>query len=99
MKLAIFFFTALLFNSFAALPPEYQNSNDLKVMEDWLHLPENEMILSNLKSISLENYSIIYSSPNQGEDCQILFKRKVVNHPPGWVGPAAKLEFDKKTCE
>ncbi len=99
MKLALFFFSAMLISSFAALPPQYQNSNDLKVMVDWLHLPENEMVLSDLKSISLENYSIIYSNPHQGEDCQILFKRKVVDHPRGWVGPAAKLEFYKNICK
>jgi hypothetical protein len=100
MKLALFFFTAILFNTFAALPPQYQNSNDLEVMVDWLHLPENEMVLSDLKSITLEpSYSIFYFNPNHGEDCQILFKRKEVNHPRGWVGPASKLEFYKNTCE
>lgn len=99
LKLVLFFVMVQSLNAFAALPPQFQNSKDLGTMMDWLNLPENEVVLSHVKTISLENYSITYLNPNQEGTCEVLFKREEVSRPRGWAGPASGLIFNKIACE
>ena len=77
--------------SFAALPPEYQNIKDLKVIVNYIE--DNEKILSTLESIDFENFTVRY---NNG--CIATFGRKHTPKPEGWVGPADPLEFKTTSC-
>ncbi len=78
--------------SFAALPPEYQNEKDLKVMIDFTL--KHSKVISNLKKIDLESKTIFFDA-----DCYAVFGRKHSKKPEGWVGPADPLEFKKSNCE
>lgn len=77
--------------SLAALPPRAQNAKDLDVMVAFIK--SHERVMATLDAIDLRSYTIHY----QGE-CQATFGRKLSIRPPGWVGPAAPLEFKHATC-
>ena len=77
--------------SHAALPPQYQNLKDLKVMVNFIE--KNQTILSTLESIDFEKYTVHY---NNG--CVVKFGRKHSPKPLGWVGPADPLEFKSTSC-
>lgn len=77
--------------AYAALPPRYQNMRDLDLMVNFIS--EHKLILSTLKSIDFENYTIHYKN-----GCRAIFGRKETPKPPGWVGPADPLEFKRSTC-
>lgn len=78
--------------SLAALPPEYQNENDLDIMVEFT--VEHSKVISSLKKIDFET-KIIYFA----DDCKAVFGRKHTKKPDGWVGPADPLEFKKSNCE
>ncbi|WP_300668445.1 hypothetical protein [Desulfoluna sp.] len=85
----VFFFCSG--TAMAALPPQYQNANDLDVMVAYIKAhPE---VAARLKSIDLKSYTIHF-----GEGGSVIFGRKKRVKPFGWVGPAAPLEFKKRTC-
>ncbi len=71
----------------AALPPQYQNVNDLDVMVDYIK--KHPEVASTLKSIELIEYTIYY-----GDGCKVVFNRKPSTKP----GPAAPLEFRESNC-
>ncbi len=77
---------------FAALPPRYQNMNDLNVMVDFIK--EHDRVMSSLKSIDLRR-KIVYF----GNGCQAIFERKRIRRRVGSVGPAAPLVFAHATCD
>jgi len=55
---------------------------------------QHPKVAQRLKSIDVQGYSILY-----GENCKAEFGRKLVLHLPGWVGPAAPLEFKRSNCD
>ncbi|MFZ5774235.1 MAG: hypothetical protein ACOY3Z_01950 [Thermodesulfobacteriota bacterium] len=77
--------------TYAALPPQYQNTKDLDVIVEFIK--QHERILATLESIDFENYTVHYSN-----GCVATFERKGLPKPPGWVGPADPLVFKKSTC-
>jgi hypothetical protein len=77
--------------SHAALPPQYQNLRDLKVIVNYIE--KNQAILSTLEFIDFEKYTVHY---NNG--CLATFGRKHTSKPEGWVGPADPLEFKNTSC-
>lgn len=77
--------------TYAALPPRYQNMKDLNVMINFI--TQHEQILSSLKSIDFQNYTVHYSG-----ECVASFEREYIPKPDGWVGPADPLVFKKSTC-
>ena len=77
---------------YAALPPKYKNSKDLGVIVEFIK--DHELILSTLKSIDFENYTVSY-----GNGCTAIFGRKEAPKPQGWVGPADRLEFKRSNCD
>ena len=89
----LFLFTFLcVIPAWAALAPQYQNAKDLDVMVAFVK--QHPEVASRLKRIDLDNYSVYY-----GDDCRAEFGRKRVIRMPGWVGPAAPLEFKRSSCE
>jgi len=86
-----FLYLVLISNAYAALPPQYQNTKDMDVMVDFVkHHP---VVAERLKSIDIHGFSIFY-----GGNCRAEFGRKAVFYLPGWVGPAAPLEFKRSNC-
>lgn len=78
--------------SLAALPPEYQNEKDLKVMINFIQ--EHENVISTLKSVDFSAKVIHF-----GDGCTAKFGRRHSAKPKRWVGPADPLEFKKSNCE
>lgn len=76
----------------AALPPDVQNTEDLDVMVEFVH--KHPRVAASLRSIDVHGYSVHF-----GDGCVAHFGRKLRIRPPGWVGPAAPLEFKRATCE
>lgn len=89
------FFWLLMFScaqfALAALPPRYQNIDDLNVIIEYIQ--EHPRIASTLESINLTEFTVYF---NNG--CKAVFGRKWTLKPPGWVGPADPLEFKKSDC-
>ncbi|WP_028862569.1 hypothetical protein [Psychromonas aquimarina] len=79
-------------NSPAALPPKYQNANDLDVIVGFIK--KHEKVITTLKSIDFEKFTVYFA-----EDCKAVFARKEIYRPSGWVGPADPLEFKFSTCD
>ena len=77
--------------AFAALPPRYQNEKDLDVMVRFVK--DHPRVLSALDFIDFKSFTIYYRP-----HCRAIFERKEMLRAPGWVGPAAPLEFEKSTC-
>jgi len=80
----------------AALPPQYQNPKDLKVMTSYIY--DNVDVLEGLKKINFWGKTIEFRTYDGGE-CIAIFKRKERQLPPGWVGPAADLIYSHTECE
>lgn len=76
----------------AALPPQFQNTKDLKVMVAFIEA--HPKISSSLESIDLKGFNVFYNG-----GCKASFSRKKRIMPKGWVGPAATLEFIQSTCD
>lgn len=76
----------------AALPPYAQTMRDLEDLTKYLDAHQG--VSARLEHIDLVNYTLKLRG-----GCQVHFKRKKVAHPPGWVGPASPLVFDRATCE
>lgn len=93
MKIAVFVLMLSIFSgsAFSALPPQYQNEKDLQVMLEYI--AQHQRVLSGLKAIDIENYIIHFDS-----ECYVVFGRKSIQRPDGWVGPAAPLEFQYSNC-
>ena len=74
---------------FAALPPQYQNANDLDVMVNYVK--QHPTVAAAIKSIDMGGYVIHF-----GEACTVQFARAASsdNRP----GPAAALEFKRANC-
>lgn len=88
--------TALLLSctaAHAALPPQYQNQKDLRVIFDYL--VEHDDVMASLRSIDMDNMIVHYGWQ---EHCQLRFKRKQVSRPEGWVGPAEDLIPGERVC-
>jgi len=77
--------------SSAALPPQYQNRNDLEVMLEFIRA--HPRVEAGLDAIDLSNYTIRY----QGT-CTARFERERIPKPRGWVGPADPLVFASADC-
>ncbi len=75
----------------AALPPQYQNMDDLNVMVQYVRT--HSTVAARLKSINLQEFTIHFD-----DSCMAQFGRKTIINPPGWVGPAAALEFKQINC-
>ena len=78
--------------AWAMLPPKYQNADDLSVMIGFIK--KHDRVMETLKSIDFANFSVYF-----GDDCKAVFGRKAVPKPPGWVGPADRLEFKSSNCD
>ncbi|MEN8218607.1 MAG: hypothetical protein ABFS56_20010 [Pseudomonadota bacterium] len=78
--------------AYAVLPPQYQNTNDLDVMVEFIE--KHPQVSSTLRSIDFADYIIYF-----GNDCKAVFGRKSTVKPQGWVGPAAPLEFLNSNCD
>jgi hypothetical protein len=93
----VFLTLILAFGSVAesALPPVYQNAKDLAVMVNFIE--NNEGVMEQLKVIDFENKKIHFGVFS-ADECTVAFKRKVVERPFGWVGPAAPLIHDYTLC-
>ena len=82
---------ALTSSASAALAPQYQNPKDMDVMIAFIK--QHPKVMSSLISIDFRLKTVTY-----GEDCVAKFARAQKPTPPGWVGPAAPLEFSSSTC-
>jgi hypothetical protein len=95
IKLFLVIFMANISFASAALPPLYQSTNDLADIANLLsELGDSGMMV---RSVDLINFTATMDSG--GKICQISFKRKVFRRPPGWAGPAEKLEIDLNNCK
>jgi hypothetical protein len=75
----------------AALAPQYQNAKDLDVMLAFIK--QHPKVMSTLISIDFRQRTVTF-----GEDCVAKFARAQKPTPPGFVGPAAPLEFSSSNC-
>ncbi len=73
----------------AALPPQYQNLNDLNVMVAFIE--QHDKVAAELRRIDLDTYTIHF-----GEACEAHFKRG--ESQSEIAGPAADLEYHSATC-
>lgn len=78
--------------SLAALPPEYQNEKDLKVMVKFIQ--EHEKVIATLKKLDFVGKNVYF-----GANCVAKFDRKHKPKPKRWVGSADPLEFKQANCE
>ena len=93
LKINTILLPALIFSAtaYAALPPHVQNQKDLKVMEAFVE--SYTKVSSTFVRIDLYTKEVHF-----GKNCVASFARKASFHLPGWVGPAADLEFKSATC-
>ena len=82
----------LMTQSYAALPPEYQNEKDLNVMVQYIN--KYSKVISTLQQIDFKTKTVYF-----GDNCWVKFARKEQHKPQGWVGPAAPLVFSKSNCK
>lgn len=75
----------------SAIPPRYQNLNDLEAMVAFIKL--HPRVAEGLRSIDARGFVVHY-----GGGCQAEFEREVIARPPGWAGPAAPLAFARSNC-
>lgn len=87
----LLFGAALTSSASAALAPQYQNPKDLDVLIAFIK--QHPKVMSSLISIDFRLKTVTYS-----EDCVAKFARAQKPTPPGWVGPAAPLEFSSSNC-
>ena len=85
-------FAMLSSHTLAALPPQYQNANDLDALVAFAK--QYPRVVGTLKSVDMQNHVIYFDA-----DCKAEFGRKKIERPPGWVGPAAPLEFVRSNCK
>ena len=83
---------ALVGQTSAALPPQYQNANDLDVMVAFVK--KHPRVAGTLKSIDMQNYIVRFDA-----DCKAEFERQKIERPPGWAGPAAPLVLARTSCK
>ena len=77
---------------YAALPPSVQDKIDEKTLRDFVNT--HPFVKHSLKYIDVQNHVIVYAN-----SCKAYFKRAEIDHPKGWVGPAAHLYFKESTCD
>ena len=75
----------------AALSPRVQNQNDIDVMQAFVK--SHKKVSSTFQRINIYAYEVYFA-----KECVAKFGRKKVFHLPGWVGPAATLEFKSSNC-
>ncbi len=78
--------------AWAALPPQYQNANDLDAMVAFVK--KHPRVAGSLKSIDMRQYVVHFDA-----DCKAEFGRQKIDRPLGWVGPAAPLVFLQSNCK
>ena len=76
----------------AALPPQYQNANDLNALVAFVK--KYPRVAGTIKSIDVQNHVVYFDV-----DCKAEFARQKIDRPPGWAGPAAPLEFVRSNCK
>lgn len=92
MKVMVVLVFALITQiAFSALPPNFQNTKDLDAMVAFSK--SHKKIMASLKSIDLTTHIIYF-----GNNCKVVFVRKIIHRDKGWAGPAAPLEFKYSTC-
>ena len=75
----------------AALPPEFQNAQDLEAMLSYVKAsPE---VMADLQAIDLLSKTVYY-----GDGCTAVFERLEIEKPAGWVGPADPLVLKEASC-
>ena len=74
----------------AALPPEYQNQDDLNVIIEFIK--EHPRVIGNLQRIEFAKFEVHFE-----KDCVLHFGRKALM-TGSMPGPAAPLEFKRSTC-
>ena len=79
----------LPFAAEAALPPRYQNLDDLRALVAFVE--GHPVVAESLRAIDLEHRTIHF-----GDGCRALFKRQPIEEPK--PGPAGPLLFDRGTC-
>ena len=92
MRILLLLFLFYAQTAVAALPPKYRHEADLDTMVNFIK--GHDHILETLKSIDFAHYTVFFDN-----DCKAIFARKKVDHPQGWVGPAAPLEFRSSNCD
>lgn len=77
----------------AALPPQYQNAEDLEVMVSYVQ--QHPEVISRLESIDFKSYTVYF-----GKGCKAVFGRKKSRLPDSLKppGPAEPLEFRETIC-
>jgi hypothetical protein len=75
----------------AAIPTQYQNSNDLNAMLSYVQA--SPTIMADLQAIDLVSQTVFY-----GEGCTAVFERLVIEKPAGWVGPSDPLVIKEDSC-
>ena len=75
-----------------ALPPHFQNMKDLEVMVRFIE--EHPKVARQLKSIDFKAKRIYFD-----KEGSVDFGRERIKREPGWVGPAAPLQFIKASGE
>ena len=85
-------FVVLAGQANAALPPQYQNANDLDVMVSFIK--KYARVSSTLRSIDMQTYTVRFDA-----DCKAEFERQKIERPPGWAGPAAPLVLARTSCK
>ncbi|WP_152554067.1 hypothetical protein [Endozoicomonas elysicola] len=76
-----------------ALPPKYQNINDVKAMLEVVE--SNDLMASGLQSINLDEYVVYFR-----DECRAFFRRESSREgqPHGSLGPVAPLVLDHIEC-
>ena len=75
----------------AALPPQFQNSQDLDVMVEFVK--KHALVMTSLRSVDVQKLVV-----NFGTDCQVEFRRASTPKLPDRPGPQGALEFKTSTC-
>jgi len=75
--------------AFAALPPQYQNAEDLDVMVEYVK--QHSAVAAAIKSIDMQNFVIHF-----GAACTVQFARAATQY--SGPGPAEPLEFKSANC-
>lgn len=85
--------TCLVMVADAALPPQYRNQNDLKVIVDYIY--SNADVSRSLKKIDFTRKVVYYS------DCRAYFYRKEVKHNKNReraIGSRPRLQLGRVVC-
>ncbi len=79
----------LMPSAFAALPPQFQNANDLDLLV--YYVKEHAAVAAGITSIDMQKFVIHFD-----KDCSVQFEREVPQNPI--PGPAKILTFKSANC-